>query len=233
MSTQEVDFSSYHVGVFDSGRGGQHFALKLKSELPRIRVTSLDDIENIPYGLKTPDQLLQLIKPFIARFEALAVDAIVIACNTCFMNLAPQLRQMTQIPILGFMPPLAEAAAQSLNKSIVVCATRGTLRSKRWRDMKQAQSASLKIIDIDCTDWVPLIEKQLIKPAHIQPVIETIVDNAADSLILGCTHYHWIKNDILNLIPAGYVLHLYEPTQKIMAQLLKLLSESVAKDLKQ
>ena len=233
MMVAKPDFSSYHIGVFDSGLGGRHFTRQLQQELPGIRVTNLDDRKNIPYGRKTPAQLLKLVTPFIMQFESLGVDAIVIACNTCFINLEPALKHITSIPIIGFLPPLADVVKETRNGVIAVCATEGTLRSKHWRNLKACHAANLKILDIDCTDWVPLIEAGQIKSAHLRPVIEQIIKEGADSLILGCTHYHWIKNDILNLLPAGHDLRLYEPTQKVISQLLILLRESVSKNSKQ
>ena len=220
-----MDFSSYHIGVFDSGLGGHHVALKLKHELPKVNVTSLCDQENIPYGKKTPQELLACISPFIARFEDLKVDAIVIACNTCFINLEPQLRQLTKIPIIGFEPPLGEAAQKTKSRVIAVCATGATLKSRRWQSLKADQPADLKIIDIDCTDWVALIEANKIGPADLQPAIDEVVKNQADSLILGCTHYHWIEDKLCNLLPPGYRLSVYEPTQKVFKELKTVLSE--------
>ena len=220
-----MDFSSYHVGVFDSGLGGHYVALKLGHELPQIKVTALSDRENIPYGKKTPEELLACVTPFMARFENLEVDAIVIACNTCFINLEPQLRRLTKIPIIGFEPPLGEVARMTVSKSVVVCATGGTLRSRRWQALKAEQAADLKIIDVDCTDWVTLIEANKISTADLQPVVDEVVKNQADSLILGCTHYYWIQDKLFNLLPMGYRLKLYEPTQRVFKELKGILSE--------
>ena len=65
--------------------------------------------------------MLACITPFMKRFEALKVDAIVIACNTCFINLKPQLIEMTKIPVIGFEPSLKEAAERAKSEAIVVC----------------------------------------------------------------------------------------------------------------
>lgn len=218
-----MDFSSYHIGVFDSGVGGRHVALRLQRELPGVRITALSDSKNIPYGKKTPAQLLECARPFIGRFAALEVDAIVIACNTCFVNVGHQLRQLTSIPIIGFEPALEPAAADSISRVVAVCATGGTLRSRRFQDMKAACPEDLEIVEIDCTDWVPLIEAGRIRPANLQPAVDKVVSSRADGLVLGCTHYHWVAGDILSLMPAGYDLKLYEPTERVKQDLVGVL----------
>ena len=223
MKGKRLEFAKYHVGVFDSGLGGRFVAERLAEMLPGLRLTVLSDNENIPYGRKTPEEMLACITPFMTRFNDLKVDAVVMACNTCFTNLEPELRSLLTCPLLGFEPALTEAAADSRSRSVVICATQGTLRSRRWQAMKSAQPKDLKIVDIDCSDWVSLIESGGIEDAHLRPIIETAAASRADGLVLGCTHYHWLKQELLALLPAGYVLKLYEPTARVVAELRRLL----------
>lgn len=222
-----MDFSAYHVGIFDSGIGGHHVALQLQQQFPGLKVTALDDRANIPYGKKTPAELLACATPFIKKFEALEVNMIVIACNTCFINLEAELRALTKIPIVGYQPALEEALAETNSSTVVVCATGATLRSTRWQALKAAQPAPVQIIDVDCTEWVPLIEAGQISSADIKPVVEQVLTSGADSLVLGCTHYHWIAADILALLPPGRRLNLYEPSARVFAAVGDLLAQLV------
>ena len=226
MKEKRPEFAKYHVGVFDSGLGGRYVADRLAEILPGLHLTVLSDNENIPYARKTPEEMLACIRPFMTRFNDLKVDAVVMACNTCFTNLEPELRSLLACPLLGFEPALVEAAAGSRSRSVVVCATQGTLRSQYWQAMKSAQPRDLKIIDIDCSDWVGLVESGGIEDAHLRPVIETAIAGRADGLVLGCTHYHWLKQELLALLPAGYALKLYEPTARVVAELRRLLVAS-------
>lgn len=217
------DFSKFHVGIFDSGLGGKHVSLQIEQRFPQIRVTTLSDQKNIPYGRKTPAQMLTCVRPFMAQFEALKVDLIVIACNTCFLNLESELRQLTDIPILGFEPALDLAAAASRTRSVAVCATGGALKSRRWQELKAVQPDDLKVTDIDCTDWVSLVETSRMTLGDLKKVIDQAVAVGADSLVLGCTHYHWLREALNGLIPSGYDLQFYEPTELVLDEMARVL----------
>lgn len=224
MKEKTPDFAQYHVGVFDSGRGGRYVAESLTEILPGLRLSVFSDEKNIPYGRKTPAGMLACAKPFMDHFNALEVDAVVMACNTCFTNLEADLRELLDSPLLGFEPALKEAVAASQSRTVVVCATQGTLESRRWREMKAAQPGDLTIIDIDCSDWVALVESGEIGEKQLKPVVRTAVEAGADSLVLGCTHYHCLKRQLLSLVPEGYGLELYEPTVRVAGELRRLLT---------
>ena len=230
MSNKQEDFTGYHIGIFDSGLGGQAVAANFQTALPNIKITTLADRKNIPYGAKTPDQMLVCVKPLIEQFEDLSVDAIVIACNTCFINLQDALRQLTDIPLIGFEPPLEDVLKRMPNDApLIVCATRGTLKSLRWQALKDKAPATSQIIDIDCTDWVSLLETDTFKDEHLSFVVNAIQEHGVRHLILGCTHYHWLKSRLLNALPEGYTLNLYEATSSVLAELKGILS-SIHKD---
>ena len=90
------DFSKFHVGIFDSGLGGKHVSLQIEQQFPQIRVTSLADQKNIPYGGKTPQEMFECIKPFMEQFETLGVDLIILACNTWFFEFGTTVASIDQ-----------------------------------------------------------------------------------------------------------------------------------------
>lgn len=218
------DYSNFKVGIFDSGRGGEYVALEMAQRFKNLKILSLNDPKNIPYGAKTPDQMFKCISPFMQRFEDEQVDAIVIACNTCYINLEAKLKQLTGIPIIGYLPALEEAASKSQTKAIMTCATAGTLKSDYWQELKRKYVSNFNLIDVDCTHWVSLVEQSKVDESQFQAVINQAVNNKVDSLILGCTHYHWLKKDLQALIPQDYNLEFYEPSLTVFSQLDKLLA---------
>ena len=220
--SRPADFSRYHVGIFDSGSGGQQVAEDLAAELPGLRLSLLTDRKNIPYGGKTPAQMLACIRPLMERFAQLKVDAVVIACNTCFTNLAPELGGLFDGPMLGYEPDLAAAAANR-SRSVLVCATAGTLKSRRWQEIKAAAPADLKVCELDCTGWVSLIEAEAVTDADLKPAVDIVLAENVDGLVLGCTHYHCLQERLLGLLPEGRDLKFYQPTREITAQLRRLL----------
>ena len=218
------NFSELKIGIFDSGLGGHFVDLQIKKYFPQIQTISLSDQKNIPYGDKTPGEMLTCIQPFMERFVDEAVDGIVMACNTCYLNLADDLRQMTDIPILGYEPDILRAQNETATKSVVVCATPAALKSQRWLELKaQTEAAGLKITELDCRLWVPLIENSKMTVQHLRDVLENVYAVAADSLVLGCTHYLWLQRHLQALLPADYKLSFYEPTAQILRQLEELL----------
>ena len=221
--SRPADFSRYHVGVFDSGRGGQQVAESLAAELPGLRLSVLGDSKNIPYGRKTSAEMLACVEPFMERFTRLKVDAVVIACNTCFTNLAPELRHLFAGPMIGYEPYLVAAAVASRSRNVLVCATAGTLKSHRWQAMKDAAPADLKICELDCTDWVGLVEADAVGDDDLQPALDIVLAENVDSFVLGCTHYHCLEGRLSRLLPPGKDLKFYQPTPDIVAQLRRLL----------
>ena len=159
------------------------------------------------------------LNPFMERFIAEKVESIVMACNTCYLNLAPNLRQMTDIPLLGYEPDILTAAKETKSKSIVVCATPAALKSQRWQELKAEVSTEIKITELDCSLWVPLIEGSKMTQQHLRAVLKHVDNLAADSLVLGCTHYIWLQRHLQALLPNDRQLNFYEPTAKILKQL--------------
>lgn len=216
------DFSQFLVGVFDSGLGGRYVDLCIRQYLPNIRVLTLADQKNIPYGSKTPEDMLTCLKPFIKQFEEAGVDAIVLACNTCYLNLSADLSKMTEIPVLGYEPDLSSAVAHSKSQSVLVAATPASLNSRRWQVMK-SQYPDCKITELDCRHWVSLIENSQMTREDLQSVVERAMAIGADGLVLGCTHYNWLSRHLKACVPKSYRLSFYEPTLTVLARLEDLL----------
>ena len=218
------DFSQHLVGVFDSGLGGHYVELQIRQRFPQIRLLTLSDQENIPYGDKTPAQILTCVTPFIRQFNQAQVEAIVIACNTCYLNLADELRQLATGPLLGYEPALEVAIAQTKTRSVAVCATPSALASRRWQALKAQVADQITITEIDCRPWVALMESSKLTLDHLRPAIEQLVAAQADSLLLGCTHYNWLRTSLQSLLPSGYQLTVYESTPTVLADLAKVLT---------
>ena len=126
------------VGVFDSGVGGENVAEAIKKALPNAAIVCRDDRKNLPYGNKSSEELGHLMRPIINAFmQEDKVDAIVIACNTAATNCLQDIKQMVKVPVVGFVPMVKPAAAQTKSGVITVCATPGTLQSARYKELKE------------------------------------------------------------------------------------------------
>ncbi len=113
--------------------------------------------------------------------------------------------------------------ASELTKTgkIVVCATPATLASSRYSELVQKYAAHLTIIEPDCSEWAYLIENNQLNRSHVEKQITNACDNGADTIVLGCTHYHWIK-DLITELTAGKA-SVIEPSEAIGRRVKQLL----------
>ena len=180
------------VGVFDSGVGGKSVANAIKKSIATAEVHYRDDPENVPYGTKTAEELKPLVLPKLKELEELGCKVIVIACNTASMLLVDELRQEINVPLVPIEPMLLEAASQTSSNVIAVCATPSTLASDRYKQLKD-YNPLVRYIEPDCSKWATMIETNSLDSKTITETIQDVLSQGADTIVLGCTHYHWVE----------------------------------------
>jgi len=211
------------IGVFDSGVGGLSVANAIKKELPEYEVVYVDDKENLPYGNKKPAELLKLVLPKLNKLLEDECEVIVIACNTVSTTLAPKLREILSVPIVAIEPMLKPAVSMTKSNVITVCATPTTLASDRYKQLKQELAFSVRVIEPDCSDWSYMIENDEIDQEKIAKTVEYSCQNGSDIIVLGCTHYHWIEEMIINLTNGRAVV--IQPEAAVIKQLKRVLEQ--------
>lgn len=215
---------SMKIGVFDSGIGGLAVAEKLQLLLPGAVIITVNDSQNVPYGDKTPDEIYRLTDRAIQPLLEASCDAIVIACNTATMNAVSRLRDSyPEMPFVGLDPMVKPAAAASRSGVIAVCATPATLASSRYQELKKEWAQGVRIIEPDCSSWAQKIEQHAITDEDIVPVLASLETQEVDAIVLGCTHYHWIVDDITRLL-SNTSISIYEPSMAVAQQVLRLLA---------
>lgn len=187
------------IGVFDSGVGGRSVARAISRALPTAVVVTREDRQNLPYGTKTPEQLLVLVEPILSGMVAEGCDLIVIACNTVSTTIIRELRVKFTVPLIAVEPMVKPAAGSSKVGIIAVCATPTTLASRRYNSLKRRFADGVEVLEPDCSDWATMIEANQIDHDLIAKRITEVLDKGADVIVLGCTHYHWIESEIVAL----------------------------------
>lgn len=211
------------LGVFDSGIGGEAIAATIKSTFPDAEMIVVNDRKNLPYGDKTESEIISLTNKAIQPLLSSNCDAIVIACNTATSVAIDTLRaNYPNQKIIGIEPMIKTAAHLTKTKTIAVCATPATLASQRYNELVVKYGSNLTIIEPDCSDWVRIIEKNELESQAIAKTINDICERGADIIVLGCTHYNWIKNFIIKI--AAERAQVIEPSQAICNRLKTLLS---------
>jgi len=212
------------VGVFDSGVGGLSVANAIQDALPDVAVQYAHDREHVPYGDKTPEQLLEYVVPILERLVADGCICIVIACNTVTTTSIDQLRKQIAVPLIGMEPMVKPAAQQTKTGVIAVCATPATLASARYKWLKQTYATAIAVLEPDCSRWSYMIEHDAVEDEYISRQIDEICNANADVIVLGCTHYHWIEEKI-RAMTNGRAL-VIQPEPAVIRQLQRVLERS-------
>ena len=189
------------LGIFDSGIGGDAVATALSTSFPDAIIDTVNDHEHVPYGDKSPEEIIRLTDTAIQPFLDNSYDIVILACNTATAIAIETLRSRypTQ-KFIGIEPMIKSAAVQTESRIIAVLATPATLASKRYNYLVQAYGSHLEILEPDCSDWAYLIENNQINRSHVESTIDNVCKRGADVIILGCTHYHWIKELITEIV---------------------------------
>jgi glutamate racemase len=206
------------IGVFDSGVGGKSVADAVEKALPGHQVIYVQDSDNVPYGTKSPDTLFSLVEPILQGLASKGCEVIVIACNSVSTTIITELRNSVNVPLIGVEPMIKEAAEATDSKIIAVCATPTTLKSARYSELTKIHASGISILEPDCSQWALLIENDQIDQAIIRQQILDVCEQDADVIVLGCTHYHWIEDDIKKVADHFGCLVL-QPEQTIIEEL--------------
>lgn len=190
--------------------------------LPGLEIIYAEDTKNVPYGNKSADELYSLALPILNTLSNSGCEVIVIACNTVTTTIIEKLRSSLPVPLIGMEPMVKPAAEQTKSKVIAVCATPATLASPRYAWLKETYANNVQVLEPDCSDWAYMIETNQLDHQKIRGRISEVCKKGADTIVLGCTHYHWIEKDIQK-IANEYNATVIQPTHPVIAQLKKVL----------
>jgi glutamate racemase len=210
------------IGVFDSGLGGLSVARAIQLALPEHEVIFVNDVPHMPYGSKPPEELLGYVSPILLKLAGKGCSVIVIACNTVSTTLIDTLRHELSLPLVPVEPMVKPAASKTKTKVIAVCATPTTLISARYAWLKDTYAKGVKVLEPDCSGWAYMIEHNDIDQVKIRRQIEAVLSKGADIIVLGCTHYHWIEEEIKAMAKDQAIV--MQPEQLIVAQVKRVLA---------
>lgn len=212
------------IGVFDSGLGGLSVANAIKQSVPETEVILREDHDNVPYGTKSPEDLLRLVTPIFSELVDEGCRIIVIACNTVSTTLMGDLRaEFSDVQLIAVEPMVKIAAKLTKNNVITVCATPTTLASGRYGYLKNRYAKDMKVLEPDCHDWSYMIEHDQIDEGKIRQRVEQTLQSGSDVIVLGCTHYHWIEQQIQDIV--GDRAQVIQPEPIIVDQVTRLIEE--------
>ena len=194
------------IGVFDSGVGGLSVLREIRARLPDESLLYVADSGHVPYGEKSPEFIRERSQKIAAFLLEQGAKALVLACNTATAAAVADLRERyPALPIVGMEPAVKPAAAATRSGVVGVLATTGTLKSARFAALLDRFAHDVRVITQPCPGLVEQIEAgELDTPRTrqlLQGWVAPLLDQGCDTLILGCTHYPFIRPLLGELLP--------------------------------
>ncbi|MBI3287985.1 MAG: glutamate racemase [Elusimicrobia bacterium] len=203
--------ASAPIGVFDSGLGGLTVFKALSRLMPEESLIYFGDTAHVPYGSKSPEAIARFSTE-VARFlDGRGIKLLVVACNTSSAWALPAIRRAVKIPVVGVIEPGARAAiAVSRGKAIGVIGTEATVKSRAYPRAVAALRRRTRTESRACPLFVPLVEEGWwngdIVEAVARRYMAPLKRAGVDTLILGCTHYPYLKGVLSRVMGRGVSL---------------------------
>jgi glutamate racemase len=214
------------IGVFDSGVGGLTVVKEIMNQIPGETIIYFGDTARLPYGSKSKKTVITYTRQIVRFLMNKDVKAIVIACNTASAFALETVKSEIDIPIIGVVNPGAEVAARTTrNGRIGIIGTEGTIQSGIYSEFLSKTNPKVKVIGKACPLFVPLVEEGLIDdPVTYEMArryISVLLEKRIDTLVLGCTHYPFLRKVIRSIVGEDVILvnPAYE-TAKFLAEVL-------------
>jgi glutamate racemase len=191
------------IGVFDSGVGGLSVLRHIRAQLPHEHLMYFADSGHAPYGDKTEQFVVERALAVTDFLLAQGAKALVVACNTATVAAIKAVRaRYPELPVVGVEPGLKPAAAATRNGKVGVLATARTLKGEKFLQLREQISAASQA-EFLLQPAVGLVDQielgDLAAPAigaMLEQYIAPLLGQGADTLVLGCTHYPFVKNGI-------------------------------------
>ncbi|GAC1038547.1 glutamate racemase [Pseudomonas sp. No.117] len=199
------------IGVFDSGVGGLSVLAEIQRLLPAETLHYVADCGHIPYGEKTPAFIRERCQLIAARLHAQGAKALVVACNTATVAAVADLRERYPTwPIVGMEPAVKPAAAATRNGVVGVLATTGTLQSAKFAALLDRFALGAQVLTQPCPGLVEQVERGDLQGPEtrrlLQGFLAPLLAAGCDTLILGCTHYPFLRPLLAELVPPEVIL---------------------------
>jgi len=227
--------TSLTIGVFDSGFGGLTVLRSLLPLIPAADYIYLGDTARLPYGSKSRETISRYAVSSARFLEDQGADLLVIACNTATALALEDIQQALPIPVIGVVQPGAQAALASSKQAdpphVLVLATAATVQSHAYAHA--LTTLGLGACEKACPLLVPLVEEGWIDHPVTDEVLKIYLQEAlaeapaAQTLLLGCTHYPLLEPAIRRTLAAlGHPLTIIDSANATAQATAKLVAAS-------
>ena len=206
--------SNQPIGVLDSGVGGLSVVREIQRLLPAEDLLYIGDSSWCPYGEKSVEEIQGRVFTIADELIGRGCKMLVIACNSATIAAVEALRVAYPLPIVGMEPGVRPAVNRTRSGVVGVFATEASIRGEKFHRLLDHHSGKVRVITRPCPEFVDLVEAgdlsgeyaEAVVSAHVDPMLE----EGADVLVLGCTHYPFLRpliesaaGDAVDLIDTG------------------------------
>lgn len=227
MSLLNLSKQSAPIGVFDSGLGGISVLHEIHRLLPQEALIYIADSGHAPYGSKSTAYITQRCLQLSEFLLEQGAKMLVVACNTATAHAIDTLRQQLTVPVIGIEPAVKPAAGLTRTGVIGVLATQQTVHSQRLQRLIQEHAQGVKVLTQACVGLVEHVERGDFASPALKTLLERytqpLVEQEADVLVLGCTHYPFLAASLRELI--GREITLLETSNAVALQVQRLLDK--------
>jgi glutamate racemase len=221
-----MDENDYLLFI-DSGMGGISILKNFLSAKERTNIIFYADTKNFPYGEKDEKTIGDILyNIYTSIFSNYSISMIVIACNTASVTALKFLREKVKIPIIGTVPAIKPASQQTKNNRIGIIATETTSRGKYLIDLVNKFASDKEVFIKPCQQLVTAAEN-VYSNDKLKNVFEKELSELKkkdiDTLVLGCTHYSLIKEEINNYFETK--VNILDSVEGVTKRILQLLDE--------
>jgi len=195
------------IGIFDSGIGGLTVLKELQRVLPHEHFVYFADTANLPYGEKTPEQIIDYARRTLTWMEdGIGAKLVIAACHTSSATALDVVSKDFSVPVIGAIYPMVETIMQNHRDArIGIIATPTSVNSRTHENILLNSGFKGHIHSISCPRFVPLIESghifgpELLRVSH--EYLSAFEEHHLNALVYGCTHYPWIADTLQQILP--------------------------------
>jgi len=223
-----VAHESGPIGMFDSGVGGLAVLAEVRRLLPYEDIVYYADTAHFPYGDRGTAEIQGRSEAITRELLALGAKLIVVACNTATSAAIARLRTIFDAPFVGMEPALKPAAEKTLSGKVALLATPGTARGEKLAALIDRYGAEVSVETIEAPVLAACVEAGTLESVGtgelIRQYLAPIRRSGADVVVLGCTHYAFLRNLIERELGEGVLV--IEPSAAVAAQVARMLDST-------
>ncbi len=215
------------IGVFDSGVGGLSVWREIARQLPHEDTLYVADQAHVPYGSRSLDEVRGFAEGITRFLLERSAKLIVIACNAASAAALHYLRALfPNLPFVGMEPALKPAVERTRTGIVGVIATQATFQGELFASLMERYGNNVRVLTQVCPGLVDAVEAGALDAPETEALLRRyltpLVEAGADHVVLGCTHYPFLRSAIERVV--GERVTVIDPAPAVARQAARVLS---------